>query len=104
MFFHMYLSNFSTCIIVFNSESDSYKPSDLMHKWRNMVFEASLLEGHNDMICSVATDGTTAVTGRYYIYSDHVGDRVKKLLHTIQLPYIATVMLKDAHIHRMHAQ
>ena len=52
--------NYSLC-----SESESYKPSDLKQKWRNMVFETSLLEGHNDMICSVATDGTFAVTGRY---------------------------------------
>ena len=65
-------------------ESESYKPSNLSHKWRNMVFETTLLEGHNDMVCTVDTDGTITVTGRYFcfsgVYYTHTFDNERVLI------------------------
>ena len=60
--------NINLRCLSFLLESESYKPSNLSHKWRNVVFETTLLEGHNDMVCAVDTDGTIAVTGRYFCF------------------------------------
>ncbi len=40
------------------------KKSDPYSKWKNMKFRTTYLEGHNDLVYSVATDGEYVVTGR----------------------------------------
>lgn len=55
-----------------STEGESYKPNEVGKTWRNMVFETQCLDGHNDMVCAIATDGAIAVTGR--LVSSSYGD------------------------------